>query len=195
MADASAVFLLAERVGVTPAEADGRTILRAWAINDYQPSVPQYIQLFLPENRVHVERLHAATMCVDELRYAIFGLAATTLGCSTLVGVFPLTRKSPSCPSHILIFVFLSFFLAFFLSFSFCFSFRSTFFFLSHIHFCPFLHFLLPPVLKLTVLVHSTAHQIRQQQLVEAYPQVVESLDKIEVALQELKVKLKKTCK
>jgi hypothetical protein len=85
VAEADAVFLLAERRDFTPAEADSRTILRSWAINDYHPSLPQYVQLLLPKNKVHIESIHGAAICIDELRFAMFSMASTVLGSSTLV--------------------------------------------------------------------------------------------------------------
>lgn len=33
---------------------DEHTILRSWAVRDFAPSVPQYVQIFRPENKVHV---------------------------------------------------------------------------------------------------------------------------------------------
>ena len=34
--------------------SDQQTILRSWSIKRYSSNVPQYIQLFRPENKVHV---------------------------------------------------------------------------------------------------------------------------------------------
>lgn len=33
---------------------DQHTILRSWAVRDFAPNVPQYIQIFRPENKIHV---------------------------------------------------------------------------------------------------------------------------------------------
>jgi potassium channel subfamily T protein 1 len=33
---------------------DEHTILRSWAVRDFAPIVPQYIQIFRPENKIHV---------------------------------------------------------------------------------------------------------------------------------------------
>lgn len=33
---------------------DEHTILRSWAIRDFAPNVPQYVQIFRPENKIHV---------------------------------------------------------------------------------------------------------------------------------------------
>jgi potassium channel subfamily T protein 1 len=33
---------------------DEHTILRSWAVRDFAPNVPQYIQIFRPENKIHV---------------------------------------------------------------------------------------------------------------------------------------------
>ena len=34
---------------------DQHTILRSWAIKDFAPECPQYVQIFRPENKFHVK--------------------------------------------------------------------------------------------------------------------------------------------
>lgn len=34
---------------------DQHTILRSWAVKDYAPECPQYVQVFRPENKFHVK--------------------------------------------------------------------------------------------------------------------------------------------
>jgi len=33
---------------------DQHTILRSWAVKDFAPHCPQYVQIFRPENKMHV---------------------------------------------------------------------------------------------------------------------------------------------
>jgi potassium channel subfamily T member 1 len=50
--------------------ADQHTILRSWAVKDYAPNVIQYVHLFHPENKLHVQ--HAKhVVCEDEFKYAV----------------------------------------------------------------------------------------------------------------------------
>lgn len=34
---------------------DQHTILRSWAVKDFAPHVPQYVQVFRPETKMHLE--------------------------------------------------------------------------------------------------------------------------------------------
>jgi hypothetical protein len=34
---------------------DQHTIMRSWAIKDFAPECPQYVQIFRPENKFHVK--------------------------------------------------------------------------------------------------------------------------------------------
>ena len=34
---------------------DQHTIMRSWAIKDFGPECPQYVQIFRPENKFHVK--------------------------------------------------------------------------------------------------------------------------------------------
>lgn len=45
--------------------------MRAWAINDFAPSVKQYIQLNLPENRRLVKNIPGKCIIMEELKYAL----------------------------------------------------------------------------------------------------------------------------
>ncbi|EGD76635.1 hypothetical protein PTSG_07747 [Salpingoeca rosetta] len=82
---ADAVFLVSERRDFSAEEADARTILRSWAINDFQPTVRQYVQILLPENTIHIEKVNGVVICGEELRLALLSYSCTTLGISTLV--------------------------------------------------------------------------------------------------------------
>ena len=52
---AKAVFILSSRGVLETNLADQHTILRSWAIKDFAPNTPQFVQLFRPENVVHVK--------------------------------------------------------------------------------------------------------------------------------------------
>lgn len=46
MNEAEACFILAARNYADKTAADEHTILRSWAVKDFAPSVPQYVQIF-----------------------------------------------------------------------------------------------------------------------------------------------------
>ncbi|XP_036357424.1 potassium channel subfamily T member 1 isoform X2 [Octopus sinensis] len=82
--DAQACFILAERNTKHRSEADQHTILRSWAVKDFAPHCPQYLQLFLVENRMHVKSADCI-VCEDEFKYALFANNCMYPGISTLV--------------------------------------------------------------------------------------------------------------
>ncbi|XP_050535065.1 potassium channel subfamily T member 2 isoform X3 [Daktulosphaira vitifoliae] len=84
MSDAKACFVLAARNYADKAAADEHTILRSWAVKDYAPTVPQYVQIFRPENKLHV-KFAEFVVCEDELKYALLANNCTCPGASTLV--------------------------------------------------------------------------------------------------------------
>ena len=51
---AQAVFIISSR-GIEKNLADQRSILRSWAIKDFAPNTPQFVQLFRPENTIHIK--------------------------------------------------------------------------------------------------------------------------------------------
>lgn len=55
MNEAEACFVLAARNYADKTAADEHTILRSWAVKDFAPNVPQYVQIFRPENKLHVK--------------------------------------------------------------------------------------------------------------------------------------------
>ncbi|KAG8180934.1 hypothetical protein JTE90_013940 [Oedothorax gibbosus] len=81
---AEACFILAARNYADRCAADEHTILRSWAVRDFAPSVPQYVQIFRPENKVHVA-FAEHVVCEDEFKYALLANNCLCPGTSTLV--------------------------------------------------------------------------------------------------------------
>lgn len=84
MGEAEACFILAARNYADKGAADEHTILRSWAVKDYAPSVAQYVQIFRPENKIHV-RFAEHVVCEDEFKYALLANNCLFPGTSTLV--------------------------------------------------------------------------------------------------------------
>nr|XP_029716647.1 potassium channel subfamily T member 1 isoform X7 [Aedes albopictus] len=84
MAEAEACFILAARNYADKTAADEHTILRSWAVKDFAPNVPQYVQIFRPENKLHV-KFAEHVVCEDEFKYALLANNCTCPGASTLV--------------------------------------------------------------------------------------------------------------
>lgn len=57
---------------------------RSWAVKDFAPDVPQYVQIFRPENKLHV-KFAEHVVCEDEFKYALLANNCTCPGASTLV--------------------------------------------------------------------------------------------------------------
>ncbi|KAJ8260519.1 hypothetical protein COCON_G00162420 [Conger conger] len=55
MDDAESCFILSSRNEVDRTAADHQTILRAWAVKDFAPNCPLYVQILKPENKFHVK--------------------------------------------------------------------------------------------------------------------------------------------
>uniref|UniRef100_A0A803T7E1 RCK N-terminal domain-containing protein n=1 Tax=Anolis carolinensis TaxID=28377 RepID=A0A803T7E1_ANOCA len=55
MDDAEACFILSSRCEVDRPAADHQTILRAWAVKDFAPNCPLYVQILKPENKFHIK--------------------------------------------------------------------------------------------------------------------------------------------
>uniref|UniRef100_T1J7B9 RCK N-terminal domain-containing protein n=1 Tax=Strigamia maritima TaxID=126957 RepID=T1J7B9_STRMM len=84
MSEAEACFILAARNYADKTAADEHTILRSWAVKDFAPSIPQYVQIFRPENKVHV-KFAEYCVCEDEFKYALLANNCLCPGTSTLV--------------------------------------------------------------------------------------------------------------
>uniref|UniRef100_A0AAR5P352 RCK N-terminal domain-containing protein n=2 Tax=Dendroctonus ponderosae TaxID=77166 RepID=A0AAR5P352_DENPD len=84
MNEAEACFILAARNYADKTAADEHTILRSWAVKDFAPNVAQYVQIFRPENKLHV-KFAEFVVCEDEFKYALLANNCTCPGASTLV--------------------------------------------------------------------------------------------------------------
>ncbi|CAL4058748.1 unnamed protein product, partial [Meganyctiphanes norvegica] len=84
MSEAEACFILAARHYADKTAADEHTILRSWAVKDFAPNVPQYVQVFRPENKLHV-KFAEHVVCEDEFKYALLANNCMNPGISTLV--------------------------------------------------------------------------------------------------------------
>ncbi|RWS23542.1 potassium channel subfamily T member 2-like protein, partial [Leptotrombidium deliense] len=82
--EAEACFILAARNYADRSAADEHTILRSWAIRDFAPNVPQYVQIYRPENKIHVV-FAEHVVCEDEFKYAMLANNCLCPGTSTLV--------------------------------------------------------------------------------------------------------------
>ncbi|KAK6195412.1 hypothetical protein SNE40_000849 [Patella caerulea] len=82
--DAEACFILAARNYADKTAADQHTILRSWAIKDFSPKCPLYVQIFRPENKFHV-KFADHVVCEDEFKYALLANNCLCPGTSTLV--------------------------------------------------------------------------------------------------------------
>jgi hypothetical protein len=58
--------------------------LRSWAVKDYAPDVPQYVQVFLAETKMHLEHAELV-ICEDEFKYS---LLANNCICPGIVSYF-----------------------------------------------------------------------------------------------------------
>uniref|UniRef100_A0A915HPL4 Calcium-activated potassium channel BK alpha subunit domain-containing protein n=1 Tax=Romanomermis culicivorax TaxID=13658 RepID=A0A915HPL4_ROMCU len=84
LAEAEACFLLASRNEPDKNAADQHTILRSWAVRDYAPKCKQFVQIFRPENKMHVK--HAEfVVCEDEFKYTLLACNCICPGISTLI--------------------------------------------------------------------------------------------------------------
>jgi len=92
VAQAKAVFIIPSR-GIDKDMADQHTILRSWAIKDFAPNTPQFVQLFRPENTINI-KFAEYLVCEDEFKYALLANNCLCPGISTLLTL--LLHKSTS---------------------------------------------------------------------------------------------------
>ncbi|KAL3891869.1 hypothetical protein ACJMK2_004113 [Sinanodonta woodiana] len=86
LAEAEACFILAPRNCTDKSQADHHSVLRSWAVKDFAPECKQYIQLFKPENIIHV-KFAEHIVCEDEFKYALLANNCLYPGLSTIVSL------------------------------------------------------------------------------------------------------------
>ncbi|PFX29727.1 Potassium channel subfamily T member 1 [Stylophora pistillata] len=80
--DAGGCFILTDRYAVDREAADKHTILRTWAIQDFAPHTPLYVQILKPENKFHVS-FAEHVVCEDEVKHALLASNCVCPGIST----------------------------------------------------------------------------------------------------------------
>uniref|UniRef100_A0A914CTC3 Potassium channel subfamily T member 1 n=1 Tax=Acrobeloides nanus TaxID=290746 RepID=A0A914CTC3_9BILA len=92
MAKAKACFILSARHVRKKNESDEQTILRSWAVKDFAPHVPQFVQVFRPETKLHIE--HAEIIiCEDEFKYSLLANNCICPGISTYITLLMHTSR------------------------------------------------------------------------------------------------------
>uniref|UniRef100_A0A914CRW8 Potassium channel subfamily T member 1 n=1 Tax=Acrobeloides nanus TaxID=290746 RepID=A0A914CRW8_9BILA len=92
MAKAKACFILSARHVRKKSESDEQTILRSWAVKDFAPHVPQFVQVFRPETKLHIE--HAEIIiCEDEFKYSLLANNCICPGISTYITLLMHTSR------------------------------------------------------------------------------------------------------
>uniref|UniRef100_A0A8B9LCT6 Si:dkey-21e5.1 n=1 Tax=Astyanax mexicanus TaxID=7994 RepID=A0A8B9LCT6_ASTMX len=85
-----ACFILSSRNEVD--RTDHQTILRAWAVKDFAPNCPLYVQILKPENKFHV-KFADHVVCEEEFKYAMLALNCVCPATSTLVTLLVHTSR------------------------------------------------------------------------------------------------------
>ncbi|XP_072517378.1 potassium channel subfamily T member 2 isoform X3 [Salminus brasiliensis] len=100
MDDAEACFILSSRNEADRMAADHQTILRAWAVKDFAPNCPLYVQILKPENKFHVKFAVVGSfpaadhvVCEEEFKYALLALNCLCPATSTLVTLLVHTSR------------------------------------------------------------------------------------------------------
>uniref|UniRef100_A0A674IWU3 RCK N-terminal domain-containing protein n=1 Tax=Terrapene triunguis TaxID=2587831 RepID=A0A674IWU3_9SAUR len=92
MDDAEACFILSSRCEVDRTAADHQTILRAWAVKDFAPKCPLYVQILKPENKFHI-KFADHVVCEEEFKYAMLALNCICPATSTLITLLVHTSR------------------------------------------------------------------------------------------------------
>nr|XP_033817249.1 potassium channel subfamily T member 2 [Geotrypetes seraphini] len=92
MDNAEACFILSSRCEVDRTAADHQTILRAWAVKDFAPNCPLYVQILKPENKFHV-KFADHVVCEEEFKYAMLALNCICPATSTLITLLVHTSR------------------------------------------------------------------------------------------------------
>ncbi|WKY14358.1 hypothetical protein Q1695_000143 [Nippostrongylus brasiliensis] len=89
---AKACFILSARHQNKKIITDEHTVLRSWAVKDFAPHVKQYVQIFRPETKMHIE--HAEVLiCEDEFKYSLLANNCICPGISTFITLLMHTSK------------------------------------------------------------------------------------------------------
>uniref|UniRef100_A0A8D2M7A3 Potassium sodium-activated channel subfamily T member 1 n=1 Tax=Zonotrichia albicollis TaxID=44394 RepID=A0A8D2M7A3_ZONAL len=78
-------------VALVPVQ-DHQTILRAWAVKDFAPNCPLYVQILKPENKFHV-KFADHVVCEEECKYAMLALNCVCPATSTLITLLVHTSR------------------------------------------------------------------------------------------------------
>nr|XP_036863537.1 potassium channel subfamily T member 1 isoform X2 [Manis javanica] len=92
MDNGEACFILSSRNEVDRTAADHQTILRAWAVKDFAPNCPLYVQILKPENKFHV-KFADHVVCEEECKFAMLALNCICPATSTLVTLLVHTSR------------------------------------------------------------------------------------------------------
>ncbi|XP_068819935.1 potassium channel subfamily T member 1 isoform X4 [Capricornis sumatraensis] len=92
MDNGEACFILSSRNEVDRTAADHQTILRAWAVKDFAPNCPLYVQILKPENKFHV-KFAEHVVCEEECKYAMLALNCICPATSTLITLLVHTSR------------------------------------------------------------------------------------------------------
>ncbi|XP_056144407.1 potassium channel subfamily T member 2 [Lampris incognitus] len=99
MDDAEACFILSNRFEVDRFAADHQTILRAWAVKDFAPNCPLYVQILKPENKFHV-KFADHVVCEEEFKYAMLALNCVCPATSTLITLLIHSSRGQNVPQE-----------------------------------------------------------------------------------------------
>ncbi|GAB1285504.1 Potassium channel, subfamily T, member 2 [Apodemus speciosus] len=92
MDNAEACFILSSRCEVDRTSSDHQTILRAWAVKDFAPNCPLYVQILKPENKFHI-KFADHVVCEEEFKYAMLALNCICPATSTLITLLVHTSR------------------------------------------------------------------------------------------------------
>ncbi|XP_028353226.1 potassium channel subfamily T member 1 isoform X7 [Physeter macrocephalus] len=92
MDNGEACFILSSRNEVDRTAADHQTILRAWAVKDFAPNCPLYVQILKPENKFHV-KFAEHVVCEEECKYALLALSCICPATPTLITLLVHTSR------------------------------------------------------------------------------------------------------
>ncbi|XP_073443643.1 queuine tRNA-ribosyltransferase catalytic subunit 1 isoform X2 [Dendrobates tinctorius] len=96
--DAEACFILSNRFETDRIAADHQTILRAWAVKDFAPNCPLYVQILKPENKFHI-KFADHVVCEEEFKYAMLALNCVCPATSTLITLLIHTSRGQDNPT------------------------------------------------------------------------------------------------